>query len=101
MNLWGLPFKTIWILSCLGTVLGAVLYALAGLYLATVDGYDETVSYWWIPTNNHVPLAIERVIVTFGLQVWFQKNCRQGSVWEIEMLLKIPHSVGVIGEAKP
>jgi len=26
-----LPFKTIWILSCLGTVLGAVLYALAGL----------------------------------------------------------------------
>lgn len=62
VNLWGLPFKTIWILSCLGTVLASVLYALAGLYLATVDGYSETVSYCWIPSNKLVPLAIERVV---------------------------------------
>lgn len=74
MNLWGLPFKTIWILSCLGTVLGAVLYALAGLYLATVDGYNETISYCWIPTNNHVPLAIERVIVTLVFKFGSRKT---------------------------
>ena len=60
--IWGLPFKTIWILNSLGTVLGSVLYALAGLCLGAarrlhvglcfgccfvgVAGWDLNGHYW-------------------------------------------------------